>query len=130
MNSKWGLRSNCHAHLIQGTQSSLLTSDMQQYRKFNPSQGRVPGWCLICLSHAFLPTPRELLSAGFVVRAGARNVEEAERVLELAVTYGAIPSDQAERIIIVPFDIEDESTFVEALGDANKVRMLFCSMRK
>ncbi|MEW5297169.1 MAG: hypothetical protein WDW36_000394 [Sanguina aurantia] len=64
---------------------------------------------------------RELLSAGFVVRAGARNVEEAEKVLDLAVTYGAIPADQAERIVVVPFDIEDESTFVEALGDANKV---------
>lgn len=64
---------------------------------------------------------RELLAAGFVVRAGARNVEEAEKVLELAVTYGAIPPDQAERIVVVPFDIEDESTFVEALGDANKV---------
>lgn len=59
-----------------------------------------------------------------MVRAGARNVEEAEQVLELAVTYGAIPPDQAERIVVVPFDIEDESTFVEALGDANKVRTL------
>lgn len=64
---------------------------------------------------------RELLSAGFAVRAGVRDLEKAEGYLDVAATYGLLSPDQLKRVALVPFDLKDPSTFEAALGNANKV---------
>ncbi len=48
---------------------------------------------------------RELLKAGFKVRAGARDVKRAEEALEVAEAYGLLSSQQIKNVTIVPFDL-------------------------
>ncbi|KAG2435610.1 hypothetical protein HYH02_011901 [Chlamydomonas schloesseri] len=64
---------------------------------------------------------RELLAAGFTVRAGARNVESAEAALNVAAAYGIIKPDQLKRVTVVPFDLEKPAEFDAAIGSANKI---------
>jgi hypothetical protein len=69
---------------------------------------------------------RELLESGFVVRAGARDVEAAEAALRVAVTYGIIKPEQLKRVTIVPFDLAKPDGFEEAIGSASKASSEGC----
>ncbi|KAG2438644.1 hypothetical protein HXX76_005191 [Chlamydomonas incerta] len=64
---------------------------------------------------------RELLDAGFTVRAGARNVEAAEAALNVAAAYGIIKPEQLKRVAVVPFDLDRPAEFEAAIGSANKI---------
>jgi hypothetical protein len=60
--------------------------------------------------------------SGKKVRAGARNVDKARKELEGAVEEGFLTAQQAGKIQVVPFDLEDESSIEEALRGVTKVR--------
>ncbi|KAL6774038.1 hypothetical protein ACKKBG_A23535 [Auxenochlorella protothecoides x Auxenochlorella symbiontica] len=65
---------------------------------------------------------RELLNAGKKVRAGARNIEEAEKYADLAAAYGLLAPDAVRRLQIVPFDLRDDVDALQrAIGNANTV---------
>ena len=68
---------------------------------------------------------RQLLLAGFKVRAGARNLDKAQNYANLAEEFGIVGSDAIKRLQIVPVDLEDTSTIVSAIGNAGRVRHLF-----
>lgn len=77
---------------------------------------------VLLLRTAHAPPCRELLQAGFAVRAGVRDVEKAKQSLDVAAQYGIIPSDKLKLVTVVPFDLTDPSTIAAAIGNANKVR--------
>jgi uncharacterized protein YbjT (DUF2867 family) len=64
---------------------------------------------------------RELLKAGFKVRAGARNVEAAEEAVQVAQNYGLLTQQQIRNLQIVPFDLSQPSSIKAAIGGARKV---------
>lgn len=64
---------------------------------------------------------RELLKAGFRVRAGARSVEEAQKALEVAESYGLLTPEMVKRLQVVPVDITKPDTLRAAIGPARKV---------
>jgi len=64
---------------------------------------------------------RELLLAGFKVRAGARNTDKAQEYADLALSLGVVSPDAAKRLQIVAVDLEEEDTIVAAIGNAGKV---------
>ena len=64
---------------------------------------------------------RQLLLAGFKVRAGARNLDKAQSYANLAEEFGIVGSDAIKRLQIVPVDLEDTSTIVNAIGNAGRV---------
>lgn len=64
---------------------------------------------------------RQLLLAGFKVRAGARNLDKAQSYANLAEEFGIVGSDAIKRLQIVPVDLEDTSTIVAAIGNAGRV---------
>lgn len=64
---------------------------------------------------------RQLLLAGFKVRAGARNVDKAQQYSSLAEDFGILNSDALKRLQIVPVDLEQTDTIVSAIGNAGKV---------
>ena len=64
---------------------------------------------------------RQLLLAGFKVRAGARNTDKAQSYAKLAEELGIVDSDAIKRLQIVPVDLEDTSTIVRAIGNAGRV---------
>lgn len=65
---------------------------------------------------------RQLLLAGFKVRAGARNTEKAQQYSKLAEDFGIVGSDALKRLQIVQVDLEDTSTIINAIGPAAKVK--------
>jgi NAD(P)-dependent dehydrogenase (short-subunit alcohol dehydrogenase family) len=65
---------------------------------------------------------RELLKAGFKVRAGARNVEAAEEAVQVAENYGLLTQQQIRNLQIVPFDLSQPNSMKAAIGGARKVR--------
>ena len=69
-------------------------------------------------------TVRELLLAGFKVRAGARNTAKARESAELATSLGILPASAAKRLEVVLVDLEREDTILSAIGDAGKVPCL------
>lgn len=64
---------------------------------------------------------RELLLAGFKVRAGARNTDKAQGYAKLAEEFGIVSSDAVKRLQIVPVDLEETETIISAIGNAGKV---------
>ena len=68
---------------------------------------------------------RELLQAGFKVRAGARNVSKAQNYVDVASSLGLLSSDAVKRLQIVPVDLEDPGSISAALGGATRVN---CSL--
>ena len=64
---------------------------------------------------------RELLLAGFKVRAGARNTAKAREYAELATSLGILPGSAAKRLEVVPVDLERSDTILPAIGSAGKV---------
>ena len=55
------------------------------------------------------------------VRAGARNVEKAQKYLKIAISFGLIAPEAARRLSIVEVDLTDEETIAPAIGKAGKV---------
>eukprot|EP00798_Chlamydomonas_sp_ICE-L_P012780 gene12780-16037_t len=64
---------------------------------------------------------RELLAAGYKVRAGARDVESAQKNVDIGVTYGLLQPDAMKRLQIVPFDLKDTDGMSTAIGNASRV---------
>lgn len=64
---------------------------------------------------------RELLDAGFKVRAGARNLDAAESNATIAGALGLLTPEQRGRLSFHEFDLTDPSTIAAAIGNANKV---------
>lgn len=67
---------------------------------------------------------RELLKAGFRVRAGVRDVKAAEASVEVAEAYGLLTTQQIKQLQIVPFDLSDVASMKKAIGGARKVELL------
>lgn len=66
-------------------------------------------------------TCRELLAAGFKVRAGARNVEAAKSDSNTAAQFGLISGDQLKNLSWVKLDLEEPDSIASAIGNASKV---------
>ena len=64
---------------------------------------------------------RELLNAGFKVRAGARNVEKAQEYVRAATALGVLSGAAASKLEIVEVDITQEDSILDAIGNAGKV---------
>ncbi|KAL6764668.1 hypothetical protein V8C86DRAFT_1360984 [Haematococcus lacustris] len=64
---------------------------------------------------------RELLAAGFKVRAGARDVEAAQKAVDVAEAYGLLSVRQLQQLEIVEVDITQPDTLRQAIGNASKV---------
>jgi uncharacterized protein YbjT (DUF2867 family) len=64
---------------------------------------------------------RELLAAGFKVRAAARDVEQAEANTDIAVQFGLIAPDQLSRLTWVQMDLDEPDSIRPAIGGATKV---------
>ncbi|MGQ3164894.1 MAG: NmrA family NAD(P)-binding protein [Agrobacterium sp.] len=64
---------------------------------------------------------RELLAAGFKVRAGARDVEAAQKAVDVAEAYGLLSARQLQQLEIVEVDITQPDTLRQAIGNASKV---------
>jgi hypothetical protein len=67
---------------------------------------------------------RELLDAGFKVRAGARNLEAAEANADIAGSLGLLTPEQRSRLSFHQFDLSDPDTMTAAIGNAAKVGTL------
>ena len=63
-----------------------------------------------------------MLRSGKKVRAGARDVAAAEEELEEAVAAGQLRPDEARRVQVVAFDLEDGASIRAALSGVGKVR--------
>jgi uncharacterized protein YbjT (DUF2867 family) len=66
-------------------------------------------------------TCRELLAAGFKVRAGARDVDTAKSNTEIAVQFGLLAPEQLSRLQWVEFDLEEPEGMAAAIGNASRV---------
>jgi uncharacterized protein YbjT (DUF2867 family) len=64
---------------------------------------------------------RELLAAGFKVRAAARDVDTAKANTEIAVQFGLLSPDQLSRLQWVEFDLEEPQGMAAAIGNASRV---------
>lgn len=64
---------------------------------------------------------RELLMKGLNVRAGVRNVQKAQNFVNLASQYGILPSNAGRRIKLVEYDLSDEGSVANAIGNAGRV---------
>lgn len=64
---------------------------------------------------------RELLEAGFFVRAGVRNADAAQSEGNLAVAMSKLEDGQRARLRLVPFDLTDTASLRPAIGAAKKV---------
>ncbi|GBG85025.1 hypothetical protein CBR_g39489 [Chara braunii] len=64
---------------------------------------------------------KELLRAGFSVRAGVPDLEEAEQVASIASKYELITRDEAKRLNVVQCDQSDDESIAAAIGNAGKV---------
>ena len=66
---------------------------------------------------------RELLDAGFKVRAGARDVDAAKSNTEIAVQFGLLAPEQLQRLQWVDFDLEEPQGMAAAIGSASRVSL-------
>ncbi|KAK9791631.1 hypothetical protein WJX73_009116 [Symbiochloris irregularis] len=64
---------------------------------------------------------RELLMKGLNVRAGVRNVQKAQGFLNTASQYGILPGNASRRIKLVEYDLSDEQSVANAIGNAGRV---------
>eukprot|EP00882_Tetradesmus_deserticola_P009423 GHRQ01009946.1.p1 GENE.GHRQ01009946.1~~GHRQ01009946.1.p1 ORF type:complete len:511 (+),score=246.04 GHRQ01009946.1:105-1637(+) len=64
---------------------------------------------------------RELLAAGFKVRAGARNVDAAKSNTDIALQFGLLVPEQLSRLQWVEFDLEEPEGMAAAIGNASRV---------
>eukprot|EP00244_Chara_vulgaris_P009484 TRINITY_DN4041_c0_g1_i6.p1 TRINITY_DN4041_c0_g1~~TRINITY_DN4041_c0_g1_i6.p1 ORF type:complete len:653 (-),score=140.85 TRINITY_DN4041_c0_g1_i6:734-2692(-) len=64
---------------------------------------------------------KELLRAGFSVRAGVPDLEEAEQLASIASKYELITRDEAKRLSVVQCDQSDGESIAAAIGNAGKV---------
>lgn len=80
----------------------------------------MPEACDCAYARVFLR--RELLQAGFAVRAGVRDVEKAQASLEVAGKYGILSEEQLKRVTVVGFDLQQPESIGPAIGGATKVR--------
>eukprot|EP00879_Flechtneria_rotunda_P001613 GHRR01001773.1.p1 GENE.GHRR01001773.1~~GHRR01001773.1.p1 ORF type:complete len:965 (+),score=490.83 GHRR01001773.1:1271-4165(+) len=64
---------------------------------------------------------RELLQAGFKVRAGARNLDAAKESADIAVQFGLLAPEQLSRLQWVKFDLTEAEGHASAIGNASKV---------
>eukprot|EP00271_Cylindrocystis_brebissonii_P013276 TRINITY_DN32999_c0_g1_i1.p1 TRINITY_DN32999_c0_g1~~TRINITY_DN32999_c0_g1_i1.p1 ORF type:complete len:594 (+),score=143.11 TRINITY_DN32999_c0_g1_i1:93-1874(+) len=63
----------------------------------------------------------ELLREGFKVRAGVPDLREALKLAELASTYGLVSKEEAARLNVVEFSVQDAELTAKAMGNAGKV---------
>jgi hypothetical protein len=80
-------------------------------------------------THAAVPraaTSRELLAAGYKVRAAARDVEAAKASTDIALQFGLLEQGQISRLSWVEMDLEEPDSIPAALGNASRVRRLGC----
>lgn len=66
---------------------------------------------------------RQLLleSSQLRVRAGVRDLAQAEEFLRTATAYGLLPADAARRVTLVSVDLTRPDTIGPAIGNASKV---------
>lgn len=74
------------------------------------------------LSLAYTYLCRELLAAGFKVRAAARDVDQAKSATDIAVQFGLIAPEQLSRLTWVEMDLDDPDSIAPAIAGASKVR--------
>ena len=80
--------------------------------------------CAIALWHQYMPGHRDQLrQIPHRVRAGVRDVEQAQSYIATAVAYGLLPRDAARKIALTEYDITDPDTIPAAIGNAAKVRV-------
>eukprot|EP00850_Spirogloea_muscicola_P006695 SM000032S12079 [mRNA] locus=s32:391211:394011:+ [translate_table: standard] len=63
----------------------------------------------------------ELLHAGFKVRAGVPDLGRAQQLAEFATEYGVITKEEARRLNVVEFDIDNVEQTAKVIGNASKV---------
>lgn len=68
---------------------------------------------------------RELLNAGFRVRAGCRDVESAQQDFAFFRKFELIPAEAFKNLTVVDLDTSDEDSLDTALGNAGKVQLYF-----
>jgi hypothetical protein len=86
---------------------------------FAPPTLLVPCCAVPCC--AVLCCYRELLAAGFKVRAAARDVDQAKANTDIAVQFGLIAPDQLSRLTWVEMDLDEPDSIRPAIGGATKV---------
>lgn len=64
----------------------------------------------------------ELLSAGFRVRAGCRDVESAQQDFDFFKKFELISAGALKNLTVVDLDTTDEDSLNTALGNAGKVQ--------
>lgn len=64
---------------------------------------------------------RQLVQQGLKVRAGVRDVPQAQEYLDIAIAYGLLPKDASRRISLVQCDVTQPETLLPAIGTAAKV---------
>lgn len=72
----------------------------------------------------------ELLSAGFRVRAGCRDVESAQQDFEFFRKFELISAGVLKNLTVVDLDTTDEDSLNSALGNAGKVWLFRCFVDK
>lgn len=117
-------------HLARASFLESLTSTIR--RTINPEQGSkgaqqkgpVPPAKLVFVAGATGRcggrVVRELLQAGYAVRAGVRSVDGARAELEVAEAYGLLNPGQIQRLQLVPFDLTRPADMREAIGGATR----------
>ena len=64
---------------------------------------------------------RELLAAGFKVRAGCADIEEAENDLRVLIRYGIVAADQSRNVSFVEANWNEEDGVLASVGNSDKV---------
>eukprot|EP00245_Coleochaete_scutata_P007787 TRINITY_DN23555_c0_g1_i1.p1 TRINITY_DN23555_c0_g1~~TRINITY_DN23555_c0_g1_i1.p1 ORF type:complete len:619 (-),score=171.53 TRINITY_DN23555_c0_g1_i1:49-1905(-) len=64
---------------------------------------------------------KELLQAGFTVRAGVPDIVFAQQLAEFATQYGVIKREEAKRLNVVEFDLRDAESIAKAIGNSGNV---------
>lgn len=63
---------------------------------------------------------RELLAAGYRVKAGCRSLDSAQSAIDVAEAYGLLKPDQMKRLELVQFDLGKPDTMRAALAGASR----------
>lgn len=63
----------------------------------------------------------ELLHEGFKVRAGVPDLREAQSLAQIASEYQIISTEEAKRLNVVEFSVDDSELTAKAIGNAGKV---------
>lgn len=61
---------------------------------------------------------KECVRAGFTVRAGVRNLEKGNELIETAKQYNVLTPVELKRISTVEYDLLDRDTIAPAIGNA------------